>query len=455
MAIQQDVRQSWHETIIELFELDLSPVTKDSSDVFYFTNDIFSDGTKPAWKGKVYEPFPIAITGFETSTNGPIPQPELTVANVLGTLAAATNALDDLVGAKLTRRRTLGKYLDNGTSPNQLEEFPKDIYYIERKTSETNLTITWQLASKIDLEGLQLPRRVVTQNYCVWEYRGPECGYAGPPVATVRDGRLSGSGSTASNNYIKAFNDFNAAVSAERQAVANRNLLEGKAIAACRPSSFPIKKTFSQLKNEPYSFGLKDSGQDLFAAVQGNAVNIGEGSDYLLTRTVNTGFGKDNNKTGPVHTIVQTDSNNKIIASFYSATPPLSFAFQLRDDAESFVGIVNGSLVSVVESGAGFQKGERRDSNIAEVTAVGEIDKAGIVCDEVQADFATAQADYAAAVQARQSAESALNAALAALPTSDALFRQDVCGKRLSSCKLRFGARDLPYGAFPGANLSR
>jgi len=101
MAIQQDVRQSWHETIIELFELDLSPVTQDNSDVFYFTNDIFPDGTKPVWKGKVYEPFPIAITGFETSTNGPIPQPELTVANVLGTLAAATNALDDLVGASL------------------------------------------------------------------------------------------------------------------------------------------------------------------------------------------------------------------------------------------------------------------------------------------------------------------------------------------------------------------
>jgi lambda family phage minor tail protein L len=455
MAIQQDVRQSWHETIIELFELDLSPVTKDNSDVFYFTNDIFPDGTKPVWKGKVYEPFPIAITGFETSTNGPIPQPELTVANVLGTLAAATNALDDLVGAKLTRRRTLGKYLDNGTSPNQLEEFPKDIYYIERKTSETNLTITWQLASKIDLEGLQLPRRVVTQNYCVWTYRGPECGYSGPPVATVRDGRLSGSGGSASNNYIKAFNDFNAAVSAERQAEANINLLSGKAIATCDPSSFPIKKTFSQLKNEPYSFGLQDSGQALFAAVQGSAVNIGEGSDYRLGRTVNTGFGEDNNKTGPVHTIVQTDGSNNVVASFYSTTPPLSFAFRLRDDADSFAGIVNGSLVSVVESGAGFQKGARRDNNIAEVTTVGEIDKTGVVCSEVQADIATAQADYAAAVQARQSAESALNAALAALPTSDALFRQDVCGKRLSSCRLRFGARDLPYGAFPGANLSR
>lgn len=33
---------------------------------------------------------------------------------------------------------------------------------------------------------------------------------------------------------------------------------------------------------------------------------------------------------------------------------------------------------------------------------------------------------------------------------------QDVCGKRLSSCKCRFGAgSDLPYGGFPGAGLIR
>ena len=31
----------------------------------------------------------------------------------------------------------------------------------------------------------------------------------------------------------------------------------------------------------------------------------------------------------------------------------------------------------------------------------------------------------------------------------------DVCGKRLNSCQLRFGAANLPYGGFPGANLTR
>jgi len=40
------------------------------------------------------------------------------------------------------------------------------------------------------------------------------------------------------------------------------------------------------------------------------------------------------------------------------------------------------------------------------------------------------------------------------LPTSDAGL--DQCGKRLSSCKLRFGAfGELPYGGFPGAGLYR
>lgn len=39
-------------------------------------------------------------------------------------------------------------------------------------------------------------------------------------------------------------------------------------------------------------------------------------------------------------------------------------------------------------------------------------------------------------------------------PTADALA--DRCGKRLSSCKLRFGAgAELPFGGFPGAGLLR
>jgi len=35
-------------------------------------------------------------------------------------------------------------------------------------------------------------------------------------------------------------------------------------------------------------------------------------------------------------------------------------------------------------------------------------------------------------------------------------LEQDVCGKRLSSCKLRFGEfAELPYGGFPASGLIR
>lgn len=187
MTLDVDVLQGWHDAPVELFDLDLSPITGNSNDKFYFTNQLKPDETKIVWQGRTYEPLPIASTGYERNTTGQIPQPTLTVANVFGTFTQVIAAYDDLVGAKVTRRRTLGKYLDGSPTADPTQEFPLDIYYIERKTAESALTITWQLASVLDLEGLQLPRRIITQNYCQWKYRSAECGYVGGAVARVDD----------------------------------------------------------------------------------------------------------------------------------------------------------------------------------------------------------------------------------------------------------------------------
>jgi lambda family phage minor tail protein L len=187
MTLVSDVQKNWHDGLVELFDIDLSPITGNSGDAFYFTNQIKPNGTKIQWKGRTYEPLPIFGSGFERSTSGQIPQPSLTVANVLGTFTQIIGPLDDLVGAKITRRRTLGKYLDGESGADQTQEFPLDIYYIEQKTSENAISITWTLVSILDLEGLQLPRRVITQNYCFWKYRSSECGYTGGAVADERD----------------------------------------------------------------------------------------------------------------------------------------------------------------------------------------------------------------------------------------------------------------------------
>lgn len=187
MTLTSDAQKSWHDGIIELFDIDLSSITGNAGDVFHFANQLKPNETKIQWQGNIYEPLPIFAAGFEKATSGQIAQPSLTVANILGTFTQIVDSLDDLVGGKVTRRRTLGKYLDGEPSADPNQEFPLDIYYIEQKTSENAISISWTLVSVLDLEGLQLPRRIITQNFCIWKYRGTECGYTGPAVANALD----------------------------------------------------------------------------------------------------------------------------------------------------------------------------------------------------------------------------------------------------------------------------
>ena len=477
MSIQQDVRNSWHDSIVEMFELDLEPITEDANDKYYFTGDIFPDGTKIQWQGQIYEPFPISITGFETTTKGTVPQPELTVANVLGTLASVTNVFNDLVGAKITRRRTLGKYLDNGTSPDPLEEFPIDIYYIERKTSETSLSISWQLASKIDLEGLQIPRRIVTQNYCVWKYRGTECGYNGPPVADERDVPLSGGDSAASINYINAANAFRAARTTLRNAEYTLNIANGQVIVNCNVNTLPIITTYSKSTGPDYSFAIVVNDQPLFGVVQGSVVDIVSATrDYRPSRTVRwnnpqdpfaSGVVSSINAIGPLNQIdlwqeVPAEGGGtvlQVVASYYSESTPISFTFPEPvvqvSPPPAQIGIVNGNIVPLVTSGPGYRVGPQRRSSLTGATSIGLIDKNGTLCGQSTATAAAAQVALSVATVQFNNAQAALVAATAALPSGSTLFQEDVCGKRLNSCKIRFGASNLPFGSFPGANLSR
>ena len=166
----------------ELFELDLrdlEAVDTASQERYYFTNQVLPDGSKIKWRRNdnvsststvTYEPLPIAATNFERTT-GQIPTPELVVSNIFGTLSEFIEDLDDLIGARITAEERLSSILlDKRTRTSSY--FPSDIFYIERKVREDSMSITFALASPLDLEGLQLPKRVITQNYCVWKYRG-------------------------------------------------------------------------------------------------------------------------------------------------------------------------------------------------------------------------------------------------------------------------------------------
>ena len=135
-----------------------------STERYFFTNQVMPDGSKIEWRRNdrldsttttTYEPLPIAATGFERTTKGQIPTPELTVSNIFGTFSETIEDLDDLIGARLVRRRTLFKYLKGQPSENLQSYFPTDYFYIERKVSETSLSLKFALASPLDLRAFK------------------------------------------------------------------------------------------------------------------------------------------------------------------------------------------------------------------------------------------------------------------------------------------------------------
>lgn len=184
MTIPADELQSLSPTaVIELFELDATNIPGGSLYRFHAgTNEI---GTAIVWQGNSYTPYPIKAEGFEITTKGTLPRPSISVANVDGMLGMLVADLEDLIGAVVTRKRTLLKFLDAanfaGGNPdaNPSVAYPDDIYEVERKISETKSAVVFELVASLDAHGQMLPKRIIQATICGWVYKGTECGYSG------------------------------------------------------------------------------------------------------------------------------------------------------------------------------------------------------------------------------------------------------------------------------------
>lgn len=193
--IRSDMQSLSPGAIVELFELDLNPIG--TAEIYRFHAGVNELGNDVVWDGVTYTRFPVKADGFARNGQGAIPRPKIGLANVTGLMGAAARQNDDLVGAKLTRTRTLVKYLDavnfadgNPTAdPNQYLDH--EIWFIDRKSHEGKIFVEFELAAAFDVAGVMLPKRQCIQNVCQWltigGYRGPYCGYTGGPVANRND----------------------------------------------------------------------------------------------------------------------------------------------------------------------------------------------------------------------------------------------------------------------------
>ncbi|WP_416046671.1 phage minor tail protein L [Cupriavidus basilensis] len=196
MPITADIQGLEPGAEVVLFELD---ATEQSGDVLRFHG--YTQAGPIWWQGREYSGWPIQAEGFARTGEGQQPAPTLMVGNVEGAITALCLYLEDMVGSKVTRRRTLGRYLDARNFPggnaeaDPGEELPPELWYIEQKTAETNESVTFELASALDFNGEQLPRRQIVANVCMWltigGYRGPNCGYTGAAYFDRDDNAVS------------------------------------------------------------------------------------------------------------------------------------------------------------------------------------------------------------------------------------------------------------------------
>lgn len=191
MSINSEAQKLQSGAIVDLFELDTTIIGGDT--IFRWCNYVNEKGTDVIYGGETFTRLPIEASGFERSGAGKQARPRLRAANVTGLLGALAREIDDLIGAKLTRKRTFVKYIDaiNFVAGNPLADpnarFGDEKWFIDRKSSENGIFIEFELASAFDLSGVQLPNRKVVQNICPWIYRSSECSYAGDPVARIDD----------------------------------------------------------------------------------------------------------------------------------------------------------------------------------------------------------------------------------------------------------------------------
>lgn len=132
---------------------------------------------------KEYTALPLILDGIDFQSDGALARPTITVANVTNVFQ---NALDDknfsfeeLVGKRITRRRTFANYIVGGADAANPYELPEATYIIERIAARNNTSVTFELTSPFDVNNVQLPGRVVIGKYCPWIYQGEALGLGG------------------------------------------------------------------------------------------------------------------------------------------------------------------------------------------------------------------------------------------------------------------------------------
>jgi lambda family phage minor tail protein L len=182
--------------IVELFLLYFDTIDNETAFIPFHGGSKFANGI--IWQGIEYLPLPVETEGFEITANGELPRPKIKISNKDYFITDLLNRYQDLQFAKIIRKRTFVKFLDDanfdGGNPwgeaDSSAEISTDTYLIGQKTAENKLFVEFELTSPLDLENFEVNNRVILARYCSWYYRGAGCNYDGPPLETEEGEKL-------------------------------------------------------------------------------------------------------------------------------------------------------------------------------------------------------------------------------------------------------------------------
>ena len=190
MTILTEILKTSPSNIIDLYQADFNSLGVD--DIRYFFSDTNKIGGNVVFNSIEYLAYPLELTGIEWDGSGQLPVPRLKISNVGGLITSLNMQYQDLLGLKISRVRTMYKFLDavnfnppiNATAdPSAI--YPIEVYYIDRKVVENNSLVEYELVSALDISSVKLPRRLIIQNMCSWRYKDANCGYIPGPMFTT------------------------------------------------------------------------------------------------------------------------------------------------------------------------------------------------------------------------------------------------------------------------------
>ena len=164
--------------IIELFVLQLDTALHGANTIYRFhSGSNLNANGEIIFASNSYLRFPIEATGFAYQ-RGQLPRPKLRVSNATGLISSIlvsvnqVTAGNDLTGSTFTRIRTMARFLDAvnfpgntnplGT-PDPTAEFKRQIFIVDRKSTENREIVEFELAASTDMAGVRAPKRQCTR----------------------------------------------------------------------------------------------------------------------------------------------------------------------------------------------------------------------------------------------------------------------------------------------------